>query len=46
MRNLRGMLLCSAAVALAPISGAVAQDAADDIIVVTGIKGSLNNHWT
>lgn len=41
MRNLRGMLLCSAAVALAPISGAVAQDAADDIIVVTGIKGSL-----
>ena len=40
MRNLRGMLLGTAA-ALAPFSAATAQDDEGDLIVVTGIRGSL-----
>ncbi len=40
MRNVRGMLLGTAA-ALAPFSAATAQDDEGDLIVVTGIRGSL-----
>lgn len=38
MKNLRGLLLGSAALALLPAASALAQE---DVIVVTGIKGSL-----
>ena len=40
MKNLRGLLLGTAA-ALAPFSAATAQDEEGDLIVVTGIRGSL-----
>ena len=39
--RLRGILLGSAAAVLAPQAGALAQDEPADVIVVTGIKGSL-----
>ncbi|MEL6370926.1 MAG: TonB-dependent receptor [Pseudomonadota bacterium] len=41
MRLLRGFLLSSATVALMPVTNAIAQDEATDEIVVTGIRGSL-----
>jgi len=42
MKNLRGLFLSTASLAVLPMSNAVAQDTStDDVIVVTGIRGSL-----